>query len=140
MSSMVLIFMVTSAKNWLEWCMLRVLMINRTVFLLVDSTLYFKYITIYARLDNKSNLENVLMSSVSIHACLPKQEVIILLFCLRRLTFCQQPQKVSKKGRSQTPRGLHSANRLRGFLKKGGLQLWMDNRYQVRDGLTRCAL
>ena len=32
-------------------------------------------------------------------------------FCLRRLTFFHQQKKVSKKCRSQTPRGLHSVNR-----------------------------
>ncbi|MCY3683065.1 MAG: hypothetical protein OXH16_16835 [Gemmatimonadetes bacterium] len=48
----------------------------------------------------------------------------IFLSCLRQLTFFHQQKKVSKKCRSQTPRGLHSANRFYENTTWGGLHSW----------------
>ena len=61
------------------------------------------------------------------------------LRCLRRLTFFQQQKKVSKKCRSQTPRGLHSAKRFCNRTTCAGLQSGLHNGCWLRDGLTRCA-
>ena len=58
---------------------------------------------------------------------------------VRRLPFFQQQKKGSKKCRSQTPRGWHSANRFCSRTTCVGLQGGLQDGCGLRDGLARCA-
>ena len=78
------------------------------------------------------------------HLALPHRLLPVmrwLRLCLRRAAtyFFQQQKKVGKKCRSQTPRGLHSANRFCNRTTCVGLPSGLSNERGLRDGLARCA-